>query len=111
MQDAIIPADKKGAALDAHHPPAVHVFLLDDAIQVADGLVAVREQVEREPVFRPEILMGPYAVAGDAENDGAQLLEFRMMIAESLALPGAARSVVTRVEMEHHMVSSQRRKG
>src|SRR5262245_10678896 len=92
--------DRKGAALDAAYLSAIHVFHLDDAVELAHRFVGVGEQLERELHLGLEALVRLQAVARYAVDGAAQLLEIRVEIAEVLSFGGAARRVVLGIEVE-----------
>jgi hypothetical protein len=93
--------DRERTALDAPHLPAIQVLHLDDAIELAGAFLRVREQIEGKFHLGLEPFVRLDAVARDAVDAAAELLELRIEIAEVLALRGAAGRVVLGVEVEH----------
>src|SRR5688572_22261676 len=92
--------DREGAALDAAHLFTVHIFHLDDVVELAGGLLGVGEQLEREPHLGLEALVRLYAVARHAVDGAAALLELGIEVAELLPLGGATGGVVLGIEVE-----------
>ena len=97
--------DQEGAAINAKVFLAVQLLELDHVEQLADRLVLVRNQLERERLLGLEVFVGLQAVAGHAQYDGVGSLELRDVIAKVLALRGAARRVVFRIEIDHHLLA------
>src|SRR5262245_40784548 len=93
--------DGEGAALDAAHLFAIHVFHLDDVEALARLLLRIGRELERTPHLGLEALVRFQAVARDAVDGAAELLEFRVQVAEVLAFRRASRGIVLRVEVEN----------
>ena len=92
--------DQEGAALDALHLLAVHDLVLDDAEHVAELLFGVGDQLERQLEVLLEAVVRRHVVARDAEQHGAGLDEFLVVIAELHRLGGATGRIVLRVEVQ-----------
>src|SRR4029453_16970719 len=92
--------DDEGAALDAAHLLTVHVLHLDDAELLAQCLVRVRDEFEREAHLRLEAFVRLQAVARDAEDDGARSLEPGMARSKVYALGRAAGGVVLWIKIQ-----------
>src|ERR1700734_1938213 len=74
--------DQERAAVDAEILPTVEAFLPDDIEELADLLLLVRQQRERQRFLGLEFLVAGDAVAGDADDLRAGLAEGGMQIAE-----------------------------
>ena len=98
--------DDEGAALDAADFLPVQVLHLHDAELLADRLVGVRKQLERELHLRLEALVRPERVARDAVDVDPGFLEVLERVAEIRALLGAAGGVVAGVEVEDQLASA-----
>lgn len=98
-QDAVA-VDDEGAAFDAAHLFAIHVFHFDDAEQIAHGFVAIRSQFEGKGLLGLEVFVRFQAVAGNAEDLGIDRSELGVEVAEVLAFGGAARRTVLGVEVD-----------
>ena len=72
--DDALAVQNEGAAFDAAHLPAIHVFHLDDAELIAQFFLAVGKQVEGKAVFRLEVFMRFEAVARNTVDAATQLL-------------------------------------
>ena len=98
--------DDEGAALDAADFLPVHVLHLHDAELLADRLVGVRQQLERELHLCLETLVRLDRVARDAVDVDPRFLEVLEGVAEIGALLGAARGVVAGVEVQDQLVAA-----
>ena len=98
--------ENEGAALDAADFLPVHVLQLHDTELLADRLVGVRQQLEREPHLRLEALVRLQRVARDAVDVDARLLELAPGVAEIAALLRAAGRVVAGVEVQDQLASA-----
>jgi len=97
-------ADEERRALDPADLLSVHVLHLDDAELLAELLVGVADEREREAHLRGEALVRLDRVARDAGDDRSRLREPVVQVAELRALGRAAGRVVLRVEVEHDRV-------
>src|SRR5690606_21267758 len=97
--------DEEGAALNAHELLAVHFLQLDHVELLAQGAVLVAEQLKREVVLALEVVVTLQAVLGNAENLTIGFLELLVVIAEVLALGGAAGGAVLRVEIQYQSLA------
>src|SRR5690606_4226346 len=97
--------DAEGAALNAHELLAVHFLQLDHVDLLAEGAVLDAEQLKREVVLALEVVVTLQAVLGNAENLTIGFLELLVVIAEVLALGGAAGGAVLRVEIQYQSLA------
>ena len=91
LGDVAVFVDQERGALDAPVFFAVHVLFLPDAVLLADRVLFVGEQDERQLVFRDELLMLLHRVRRDAEDHGVRVRKRRMQIAEAAGLRRASR--------------------
>ena len=83
--------------------------LHDQAVGVVkfpNFLPAVDQQWEWETVFPPEFAVVPGALRIHAEDLDAALLGFLPIVAELAQLLGAAGSIVTGIEDQHHVAAA-----
>src|SRR5688572_28918953 len=92
--------DRESAALDAAYLSAIHVFHLDDAVELAHGLVGVGKELEGEFHLGLEAFVRLQAVARYAVNRASRFLEVGIEVAELLALGGATRRIVFGIKIE-----------
>src|SRR5688572_30093375 len=105
-QDAIL-VEQKCAALHTHEFPAVHALLTDHVEEPADLAIDIREQLERELVFRLELVMRRERVRRHPDNVRVRLAELRVQVAKFNAFAGAARRVVLGIEV-HDQLATRR---
>src|SRR3984893_17941733 len=103
--------DQKGGALDAHIFAAVHAFLDPHAVFLARVPAGVGGENERQPVLLLELVVRGYRVLRNADDHRTGPAIIREGIAEAASLGGAARGVVLRVEIEHHLLALELRQG
>ena len=103
--------DQEGAAVNAEVFLAVELFQLDHVEQLAQGLVLVRDQLEREGLLALEVFMGLQAVTRDAKDQRIGGLEVGITVAKALAFSGAAWCAVFRVELNQHLLAAQGSQG
>ena len=74
---------------------------------LAEALIRVGQEIEREALFFLELLMGCDAVSRNTQNDGLGALELAVQSAEVAALGRAAWCAVFRVEIQDNVLASQ----
>ena len=67
------------------------------------------ESGEWQAIFLGELLVRLDAVAADAQHRNATLLQRVPVVAEAARLGGAAGGIVLRIEIQHHVMSTERR--
>src|SRR5581483_9845723 len=97
--------DQERAPFDAQVLPAIQTLLFDDIEESAQLLVLIREEIERQLLLFPELVVGLEAVARDAHDAHACLAKCRIQVAEILALAGAAGGHVLRVEVQDDLLA------
>jgi hypothetical protein len=105
--DLALSVDDEGGAFDAHYFLPVHVLLFDHAEGVADGLVGVGEKRIRKIVFLFELLLFGGGVGGDAENNGAGLLDLLECVAEPARFYGSTGGVGLGIEEQNHVLTAK----
>ena len=103
-----VSVDEEGASVYAEIFLAVELFQLDHVEQLAKPFVLVADQLEREALLGLEVFVGFETVSRYAEHDRIGRDESIVLVAKALALGGAARSVVLRVEVQDHLLALQR---
>src|SRR5262245_25695733 len=93
-------SDDEGAALDAADFLPVQVLQLHDFELLADRLIRVREQLEREPHLLLEALVRGERVSRYAEDRGARAPELAVQVAKIAAFGAAAGGVVLGIEVQ-----------
>ena len=91
----------EGAAFDAEHFFAIHIFFFDDIEQAAHGFILIRQERHFQRVFAHEFLMAGHAVARYAGYLKTERLKFGQKRAEFLRFGGAAGRAVFGVEIQH----------
>src|SRR5439155_24718852 len=102
-----VPVEGEGAALDAADLLPVQVLQLHDTELLADRLVGVRKQLEREPHLFLEALVRGRRIARNAEHPGARAPELAVKVAKIRAFGGAAGGVVLGVEVQDQLLAAQ----
>ena len=105
-QHAVL-VDEEGAAINAEVLLAVEFFQLDHVKQLAQSLISIADQIEREGLLTFEVFMGLQAVARDAKDLRVGGLEIGITVAKALAFSGAAWRAVFRVEINQHLLAAQ----
>src|SRR5690606_38446638 len=103
--------DQEGAAIYPQVFLAIQLLQLDHVEQLTERFVLVADQLEGEFLLALEVLVRLQAVARDAEHQSVGGLEGRVLVAEALALGGAARGAVLRVEVDHYLLALQLAQG
>ena len=81
--------------------------LLGDPVRLAQLVLGVGEQRERELVLGLEPLVRGLRVGADAEHRGARPLEFAVGVADSAGLPRAAGRVVLRIKIQYDRLTTK----
>jgi len=105
--DLALSVDDEGGAFDAHNFLPVHVLLFDHAKGVADCFVGVSEKRIGKIVFFFELLLLGGSVGGDAENDGAGLLDLLECVAEPARFYGSTGGVGLGIEEQNHVLTAK----
>jgi len=105
--DLALSVDHEGGAFNAHHFLPVHILLFDHAEGVADCLVGVGEKRIRKIVFLFELFLLFRGVGGDAENDGAGLLDLLECVAEPARFYGSTGGVGLGIEEQNHVLTAK----
>src|SRR5688572_12560092 len=95
--------DEESAAFDTQIFSAVKALFPDDIEELAELLLLIGQQLERQLLLGLEFLMRRYAVARYTNYLCLSLAKRRMQVAELLALQRAARCHVFRVEIEDEL--------
>jgi hypothetical protein len=103
--DLALSVDDEGGAFYSHHLLPVHVLLFDHAEGVADCLVWISEKRIGEVVLLFEGFLFGGGVGGDAENDGAGLLDLLECVAEPARFKRSTGRIGLGVEEQHHVLS------
>jgi len=99
-QERLVGTDEEGCPLDADDFLAVHVLFLEDPKLFADFFVYISKERIRKVVLCLEFGLGFGRVAGDAEDDGAGVLELFEGVTKAAGFDGAAGSVGAGIEEE-----------
>src|SRR5215831_2569915 len=99
--------DQKGGALDAHIFSAVHALLDPHAVFLAHIPAGVGGQDERQPMLLLELVVRGHRILRYADHHRSCPAIVREGIAKAASLGGAARGVVLRVEIEHHLLAAE----
>lgn len=110
-QELPIFSDQEGGTLNAEDLLAEEHFALEHAVLAADLAGRVREQGIGQFQFAGELLVRRDAVAANAQDEKAMLLELRVVLAKLASLARSARGVVFGVEEEYHTPPAQSREG
>jgi hypothetical protein len=105
--DLALSVDDEGGAFDAHHFLPVHILLFDHAEGVADCLVGVSEKRIGKVVFLFELFLFGGGVGGDAENDGAGILDLLECVAEPARFYGSTGGVGLGIEEQNHVLTAK----
>ena len=105
--DLALSVDHEGGAFNAHHFLPVHVLFFDHAEGVADFLIGIGEERVGEVVFLFELLLLGGSVGGDAENDGAGLLDLLECVAEPARFYGSTGGVGLGIEEQNHVLTAK----
>jgi len=100
MAQNAVAVDDEGAAFDAAHLLAIHVFHFHDREQIADGFVGVGAKFEGQRLLGLEVLVRLQAVARNSQYYRVDRDELRMEVAELLRLGGTAWRAVLGVEID-----------
>src|SRR5690625_5892804 len=84
-QDAV-GIDQEGAALYAEHLATVHVLFLDDVEQLADLLIGIRQELERQLVLLLDTSLRTQCIARDADDQGVGGGELGRQVTKALRL-------------------------
>jgi hypothetical protein len=80
--DLALRADHKRSPVYPHIFLAIHTFFFHHSIQIADGLVHIRQKRIGEIVFFFKLLLGRGFIGGDAEYNGSRFLYLFECVAE-----------------------------
>jgi hypothetical protein len=105
--DLALSVDDEGGAFYSHHLLPVHVLLFDHAEGVADCLVWISEKRIGQVVFLFELFLFAGGVGGDAENDGAGLLDLLECVAEPARFYGSTGGVGLGIEEQNHVLTAK----
>src|SRR5262249_50309925 len=94
--------DQKRRPLDAPHLPAVHVLHLDHTKLLAQHLIRIRDQLERESQLCLEAFVRLETVTRDSDDNGTGFDESLVQISELAAFRRASRGVVLGVEVHDY---------
>ncbi len=86
-------------------PAGRRSFLVEDTVGLANSLLRVREQWERQMEFLRELLVGRGAVHADPKDLGSLIADLLVLVSEATSLDGAARSIVFGVEVEDEFLA------
>ena len=104
-----IVVDEKGRARDSHIGAAVILFLLPDAIGLANCAVLVRNQLERQVIFAYEFVMLGDAILRYADDHRISVGKALLVLGKFAGFLGASRRVIARVKIEHDVSALQGR--
>ncbi len=102
--DLPVRADQESRSLDSERLLSVHVLLFDHVVSLADLLVDVREQRERQTILLFELLLLFRVISRYAQDDGLDLLEIGEVFAKLASLDRSARCVGFREEVENNLL-------
>ena len=89
------------------HRLAVHILFFQDIKLFANGFVYISKEGIREIVLFAELLLRLGRVAGDAEHDGAGVLDFFELVAKAAGLDGAAGRIGFGIEEEDDRLAGE----
>jgi hypothetical protein len=98
--------DKERGPLDAQRRFAVHVLFFDHVVGVADLLVLVGKQGERQIIFVLEFFLLVGRVGRYTQNNRLYFLEIREAFAELASFDGSARGVGLWEKVENNVLSA-----
>ena len=100
--------NEESAAFNAFYLAAIHDFVFDHAEHMAHFLFGIGNQLEGQFQLGLEGVVRFHVVAADAENGGARLDEFLVLITKMRGFSRAAGGIVLRVEVEHQHLPGMR---
>src|ERR1700733_2885384 len=93
--------DEGIAGRDLHHGQ-----VRERAVSPRDALAVIGQQLEVQSFFRAELFMRLHAVEAHAQHHRVALGKFRLVDLKIVRFPRASRSLVLRIKVEHHPLSS-----
>jgi hypothetical protein len=99
-------ADHKRSPVYPHIFLAIHTFFFHHAVQIADGLVHIRQQRIRQIVFFFEFLLGRGFIGGDAKHNGSCLLDLLECVAEPARFNRSTGRVGFGIKEQDHVLAA-----
>ena len=99
-------ADHKRSPVYPHIFLAIHTFFFHHAVQIADGLVHIRQKRIGEIVFFFEFFLGRGFIGGDAEYNGSCLLDLFECVAEPARFNRSTGRVGFGIKEQDHVLAA-----
>jgi len=106
VPDAALLVDHERRAQNALVRPAIVLLLAPRVVRLGDLVVGIAQQVVGQAQFGLEALVRGFLVGADADDHRPFHQKLAIVVPEAACLRSAARRVVFRVKVEHHLLAT-----